>query len=105
MIAKGQTNYTYNLTAGKTGEKFPLQLGNGEYTISVLENTAGNKYKLVKKETITLSLKDGKAVYLNSIQNIEWTSASSAIIKAKELTKNTKDGQRESKSYLRLHHY
>ena len=90
IIAKGQTKYTYNLTAGKTGEKFPLQLGNGEYTISVLENTAGSKYKLVKKVTITLSLKDGKAVYLNSIQNIEWTRTRSAIIKAKELTKNKK---------------
>lgn len=90
MIAKGQTNYTYNLSAGKTLEMFPLQLGNGEYTISVLENTTGNKYKLVKKETITLSLKEDTAVYLNSIQNIEWTSTSSAIIKAKELTKNKK---------------
>jgi hypothetical protein len=90
MIAKGQTNYTYNLTAGKASESFPLQLGNGEYTISLLENTTGNKYKQVKKETVQLSLKDSKVLYLNSIQNIEWTSSSLAIVKAKELTKNKK---------------
>ncbi|WP_169089995.1 transglutaminase-like domain-containing protein [Paenibacillus sp. PL91] len=90
MIAKGQTTYTYNLISGKTAESFPLQLGNGAYTISLLENTAGNKYKLISKESVTLSLKDSKVVYLNSIQNIEWTSSSNAIIKAKELTKNKK---------------
>ncbi|OBZ15453.1 MULTISPECIES: transglutaminase-like domain-containing protein [Bacillales] len=90
MIVKGQTNYTYNLTSGKTAESFPLQLGNGEYTISLLENTTGNKYKLINKETVTLSLKDSNSVYLNSIQNIDWTSSSSAVAKAKELTKNKK---------------
>jgi transglutaminase/protease-like cytokinesis protein 3 len=90
MIAKGQTNYTYNLVSGKTVESFPLQLGNGAYTISLLENTSGNKYKLISKESVTLSLKDSNTVYLNSIQNIEWTSSSSAVVKAKELTKNKK---------------
>ncbi|OMF25304.1 transglutaminase [Paenibacillus sp. FSL H8-0548] len=90
LIAKGKSNYTYNITAGKKSESFPLQLGNGEYTISLLENTTGNKYKQLKKETVVLNLKDSNVLYLNSIQNIDWTSTSSAVIKAKELTKNKK---------------
>jgi hypothetical protein len=90
IIAKGKTNYTYNITPGKKNESFPLQLGNGEYTISLLENTTGNKYKQLKKATVVLNLKDSNVLYLNSIQNIEWTSTSSAVIKAKELTKNKK---------------
>ncbi|MDQ8737507.1 transglutaminase-like domain-containing protein [Paenibacillus sp. LHD-38] len=98
MIAKGQTNYTYNLTAGKTSEQFPLQLGNGQYTISVLENASGNKYKLVAKQTVTLSLKDSNVLYLNSIQNISWTNTSSAIVKAKELAKNKKTDMEKVKA-------
>ncbi|WP_054025848.1 transglutaminase-like domain-containing protein [Bacillus sp. FJAT-28004] len=98
MIAKGASNYTYNLTSGKTAEKFPLQLGNGEYTISVLENTTGNKYKLVKKEVVTLNLKDNKVLYLNSIQNINWSNTSTAIVKAKELTSNKKTDSEKVKA-------
>ncbi|MEV5030770.1 transglutaminase-like domain-containing protein [Paenibacillus sp. LPE1-1-1.1] len=98
MVAKGQTNYTYNLTSGKTSEQFPLQLGNGQYTISVLENTSGSKYKLVRKQTVTLSLKDSKVLYLNSIQNISWTNTSSAIVKAKELAKNKKTDMEKVKA-------
>ncbi|WP_138755996.1 transglutaminase domain-containing protein [Paenibacillus sinopodophylli] len=98
MIAKGQTNYTYNLTSGKTAEQFPLQLGNGQYTISVLENASANKYKLVAKDTVTLNLKDNKVLYLNSIQNINWTDTSKAILKAKELTKNKKTDSEKVKA-------
>ncbi|CAM4516814.1 transglutaminase/protease-like cytokinesis protein 3 [Paenibacillus endophyticus] len=98
MIAKGQANYTYNLTAGGKAEQFPLQLGNGQYTISVLENASANKYKLVAKQTVTLSLKDSKVLYLNSIQNINWTDTSNAIVKAKELTKNKKTDSEKVKA-------
>ncbi|WP_028609616.1 transglutaminase-like domain-containing protein [Paenibacillus harenae] len=90
MVAKGNEKYTYNLTSGKKEEFFPLQLGNGEYTITLLENVSGNKYKLIKKETVELDMKDNRAVYLNSVQNIAWTSTSSAIAKAQQLTKGLK---------------
>ena len=90
MITKGQEKYTYNLTAGKKGETFPLQLGNGEYTITVLENTTDTKYKMVGKETVTLNLKDQKVVFLNAVQNVAWTDKNAAIIKANELIKGKK---------------
>ncbi|MBP1990954.1 transglutaminase-like domain-containing protein [Paenibacillus eucommiae] len=85
-IVKGNEKYTYTLTAGKQEERFPLQLGNGEYTITVLENISGNKYKAVQKGTVKLNLADSKVVYLNSIQNISWSASSKAVQKAKELT-------------------
>ncbi|WP_337103189.1 transglutaminase domain-containing protein [Paenibacillus sp. YIM B09110] len=90
MIAKGDNKYTYNMTASKKVEQFPLQLGNGDYTVSVLENTEGNKYKVVNKETVKLNLANNSVIYLNSVQNVAWTSSSLAIVKAKELTKNSK---------------
>lgn len=102
MIAKGVSNYTYNLSANKEDEWFPLQLGNGEYTISLMENISGNTFKIVNKDKITLQLKDSNAVYLNSTQNIAWTSNSDAILKAKQLTKNKKTDAEKVKA---IHEY
>ncbi|RXZ82451.1 transglutaminase domain-containing protein [Paenibacillaceae bacterium] len=89
MIVRGADKYTYNLTANQE-EMFPLQLGNGEYTITLLENTTGNQYKVAGRETVTVKLADAKNVFLNSIQNVNWTPSSTAIVKAKEITEQKK---------------
>ncbi|MCA0758368.1 transglutaminase-like domain-containing protein [Paenibacillus sp. N4] len=98
MVTKGQERYTYNLYSGRSWEHFPLQLGNGNYTVSLLENTEGNKYKVVKKQTVELNLKNGRDVFLNSVQNIAWTSSDSAIVKAADLTKNKKTDTEKAKA-------
>ncbi|RIX45861.1 transglutaminase domain-containing protein [Paenibacillus nanensis] len=98
MIAKGKESYTYNLTPGSKTEQFPLQLGNGEYKITILENVSGKSYKAVAQETVKLNLKDDKVVYLNSVQNINWSSTSNAIVKAQELTKNKKTDEDKIKA-------
>ncbi len=90
MVAKNGVQYTYNLTADRSGDQFPLQLGNGDYTVSLLENAGGNKYKVVKKDTVKLQLKDQNTVFLNSVQNVTWTSKDNAIKKAQELVANKK---------------
>lgn len=88
MITKEKTSYTYDLAAKGTEEFFPLQMGNGSYKISILENTSGNKYKSVYSKTVEVAIANAGAVYLNSVQNVSWAGASNAIAKAKELTKN-----------------
>lgn len=90
MIAKGSEKYTYSLATAKQTELFPLQLGNGEYTVTVLENTTDNKYKVITKENVQLKLADSKVVFLNSVQNVKWNNTNKAILKAKELTANKK---------------
>ena len=98
MISKDKVNYTYNLN--KSNETFPLQLGNGDYKVMVLEHVSDKSYKVVKQEIVTLNLKDDKVVYLNSVQNVQWTSASNAVQKAKELTKGkTTDEQKVKAIY------
>ncbi|AIQ62342.1 transglutaminase [Paenibacillus stellifer] len=88
MITKNGSSYTYNLYASKSDESFPLQLGNGTYKVSIMENTTGNKYKLIDSDSIELSLTDPNAVYLSSVQNINWSPSDRAIQKAKQLTQN-----------------
>ena len=97
-IAKGKESYIYNLTAGQGTEPFPLQLGNGEYKVMVLENISGKTYKIVKQETVKLNLKDETVVYLNSVQNVSWTSTNKAIAKAQELTKGKKTDEDKVKA-------
>ncbi|REK69292.1 transglutaminase domain-containing protein [Paenibacillus paeoniae] len=98
MISKGKESYTYNLLAGKTEEKFPLQLGNGEYTIALLENISGKSYKVVKQSSLQLKLKDENVIYLNSVQNISWTSTDKATAKAQELVKGKKTDEERVKA-------
>ncbi|KQN96273.1 transglutaminase-like domain-containing protein [Paenibacillus sp. Leaf72] len=91
VVAKDGKNYTYALRTNQTEEWFALQLGNGDYTISLLENVSGTKkYRAVHTGKVTLNLSDSSLVYLNSIQNIDWSSNSKAVKKALELTKGAK---------------
>jgi len=74
---------------------FPLQLGNGEYTVRLMENTTGNKYKEITRTTVELSLEDSNEVFLNSIQDINWTQNAELISKTASLTqKMTSDEEK-----------
>ncbi|MEG0708435.1 MAG: transglutaminase-like domain-containing protein [Cellulosilyticaceae bacterium] len=86
MIEKDKDKYTYNLDATGKVESYPLQLGNGTYKVSVLENTTGSKYKLIESENVTLNMTNPNDVYLASIQNVEWDTDSEVIKKGKQLT-------------------
>ncbi|WP_379127594.1 transglutaminase family protein [Paenibacillus sp. sgz500958] len=86
MITKDNSSYTYNLYASEQSEDFPLQQGNGTYKVTILENTTGNKYRTVYSDEVELSLTNTNVVYLNSVQNIKWSSSDKAIQQAQQLT-------------------
>lgn len=87
MISKGTSKEHYDL---KSNMMYPLQFGNGVYTIQVLERVNGNKYRQVGKETVSLKLEDEKQVFLQSTQIVNWNKDMSAIKKAEELVKDCK---------------
>lgn len=100
MVEKDGNKVTYNLKGNGVTESFPLQMGDGEYKISILENVSGNKYKYVSTEEVKLQLADPNQVYLASVQNINWNSGMAAIRKAAELTRGLKtDEQRINAIY------
>ncbi|AIQ66846.1 transglutaminase-like domain-containing protein [Paenibacillus graminis] len=100
MITKDNNSYTYNLYASKPNETFPLQQGNGSYKVSVLENTTGNKYKVISSETVDLSLSNANTVYLSSVQNVKWSSSDKSVLKAAQLTQGlTTDEQKVKAIY------
>ncbi len=84
LIEKDSVRYTYDI-AGKATERFPLQLGNGEYTVMLLENIEGTQYRSVESNKVSLSLKNPNAVFLNSVQIINWSADDPAAKKAAQL--------------------
>ncbi|SNS71258.1 Transglutaminase-like superfamily protein [Anaerovirgula multivorans] len=98
MIEKDENKYTYDMNNKK--EDFSLQMGNGSYTINLLENTEGNKYKVVYQDTVVLSMKEENSAFLGSVQMIKWNSSMKAIKKAEELVKDAKsDEEKVEKVY------
>ncbi len=97
MIEKGGSKYTYDLnTSGRT-ESFPLQMGSGEYKVTVLENTSGNSYQIVGSTKVNAQMEDEKSVYLGSVQNINWNNSNLSIQYAVQLTSGTSDLEEKAK--------
>lgn len=67
-------------------EYYPLQLGNGAYTVSVFERTTGNSYRRIAGTSLELKLQDANQVYLSSMQLVNWNSEMAVARKARELT-------------------
>jgi transglutaminase-like putative cysteine protease len=87
MVQKDGTTIYYDLMGDNDTEVFPLQMGEGSYTIAVLENISGNRYKQIIKETVELANINPLDVFLQSIQIINWDNESNVVKKADELTK------------------
>lgn len=93
IIEKGTAKYTYDVNSAGRVETFPLQLGNGAYKASLYKNTSGTSYRILSSKSLNLQLADPNAVYLASIQIINWGVDSRAVAKAVELTRDAKTVQ------------
>lgn len=79
MVTKGKEKYSYNLQNLNRMVYFPLQMGNGMYSVKVYENTEGNKYRAIKSKEVNVTLSNPNAVYLQSVQEIDWDEQKKAI--------------------------
>ncbi len=82
--------YDYDLFGQDNFEYFPLQLGEGDYKVSIFENVSANRYRQVKAQSIKAKIKDILDVFKASIQTVNWNSDMEIINKAEELTKDLK---------------
>ena len=84
-ITKGSTTYYYNLTSNT--EVYPLQMDNGNYTVTLYKNVSGNSYKSVTSKKFNLKTSEN-TVFLSSSQNVSWSADSAAVKFAKDLTQD-----------------
>lgn len=89
VAANGQSVY-YDLSLyGVDGEEtFPLQFGDGRYTVELYRNTSGSRYAVIGKVNLNVKLSSPTAPYLHPNQYVDYTSESPCTLKAAELCKN-----------------
>lgn len=84
VVKKDSQKYIYDLFSAN--EELPLQMGSGEYAVGIYQKVEGKKYKLLESETFDVYIEDD-AVFLASVQNVNWESDSKAAILAQDLTR------------------
>lgn len=88
--ASSKLIYTYDLLVGEW-TTFALSDGNGQYKVTVLENTSGNKYAQVLTKTFQVSMTDEFAPFLRPNQYVNYESAPNTVVKAEELAGDKPD--------------
>ena len=76
-IEKTENKYIYDLKGDKSAEVYPLQWGNGEYTIRVLiqsPDSSSTKYAVALSVKYMLELEDENAPFLNPSQLVNYSS-------------------------------
>lgn len=94
-ITKDQTTYYYNLN-NKT-ETYPLQMGNGKYSLTIYKHVNENNYKLVETTTFNNESKKND-VFLSSSQNVFWKNSDKVANLAKNLTKDLETDKEKFKA-------
>lgn len=86
MVEKGNDKYYYSLN--NKNENLPIQLGDGSYTVKILQNISGNRYKVLDKSTLTVKGNNNLDVYLSSSQPVYWAGMDKLDVLTKSLTAN-----------------
>ena len=99
IVEKDDVEYIYNLTS--ESEAFPLQMGSGQYEITILGSNDGRRFRSLSKETINVTLKEND-VFLSSSQTVNWNNESEVTALAKTLTK---DAETDREKLEVIHEY
>ena len=78
-VTQGQYKLTYDLNTAGEDEVFPLQLGDGSYTVELFENVSGKKYAAAGKVTVRVKLDDPYAPFLVPNQYVHYTQDPEAV--------------------------
>lgn len=103
MVEKGNEKYYYSLNNKK--ENLPIQLGDGAYTVKILQNISGNRYKVLDKSTVNVKGSNNLDVYLNSAQPVYWKGMDKLNTLVDNLTADLKtDKEKIDAIYLYIIH-
>lgn len=101
-LKKGDAQVYYNYLKSGEYEVFPLVFGNGTYQVTILENTEGNQYRVVKQVNLTVTLEDENLPFLQSVQTVDWTMEDRSSMLAEELTAGL---ETEREKFMALYTY
>lgn len=87
-VTKGSTNYNYDLNQKGNYETYPLQMGEGKYTVTVFENVSGASYAQAYQVSFDVKYESENAPFLQASQYVNFTGDSLCVKKAEALCKN-----------------
>jgi hypothetical protein len=85
QVLKGEETYTYDLASDGTPSIYPLQCGDGEYTLRVLKNVVDKKYAELYTTYIEVTTIDEFQPYLRPSDYVNYQADSQCVAKAQEL--------------------
>ena len=92
-VTKNEKNnalYIYGLNPGTAAETYPLQMGDGGYTVRVWGKLENGRYSVILLGIYNLVLSDKNAPFLNTSQFVNYGKNAKAAKIAAELTINSK---------------
>jgi len=87
QIIGNDRTYNYDLNTDGDFEVFPIQSGDGEYTIRIMKNVSGNKYTQLYSVKTEVKLADPLNPFLYPSQYVDYDKDSEVVKKAAELCK------------------
>lgn len=91
QVLKGEDTYTYDLSSDGEPSIFPLQCGDGEYLLRVMENVVDKKYAELYSTTISVELLDEFQPFLRPSDYSDYSIDSKCVKKAQELASKASD--------------
>lgn len=83
-----QNAYTYLISDRNTYDTFPLTVGNGNYSVQILENVSGDTYTVSLTQAIAVSIEDEFLPFLYPNQYVNFRADSKAVTKGSKLSKD-----------------
>lgn len=90
QVIKDDENYVYDLPAGKA-QFFPFQLGDGIYSIRVMQNVSGDKYSELYGTDADVRLDSEFEPFLRSNQYASYDEDSECVKKARSIAESASD--------------
>ena len=85
QVTKDGNTCTYDLVPGGDYETFPLQMGNGTYSVRVLENISGTSYARALEQSFSATIADSFLPFLYPNQLVDFNQNSACVTKAAQL--------------------
>lgn len=95
-ISLGDQSYTYDLNNQDTYEVYPLQMGNGSYSVKVYKNLEGTSYSVLYSVSINVSMDDTNRVFVFPNQYVWYTDDDQAIALSKQLCEGITDDKKKA---------
>lgn len=91
-VEKDSIKYVYYVKS-KNANNVPLQMGSGNYKISILQQVSGSTYKPVASESVTVDKINELEMYKGSTFLVDYNVATKAVAAYKQLTSDKKGNE------------